>query len=251
MRVLNHLREEDKATGPEAPAWTDWYHHQQVLEAKPDSRAAFTAALRRRFVDHGEWKALWIYLMGLLYRSEASLDSMREVCRPLRNSTVTPWFWKVLGRRKRDQTIRAAALEESLTILEQSLASSAMPLAAIHEDALRKAAVPFIESETEHNALAVALISAHCQRGDELVQAVNRWFHLLEVPDASPGWFTLFTSQRLRPDARMADRGQRLRLVDDAIHHLFFSEPARANATLGKSGVRPRECGPFTPGAET
>ena len=230
MRVLNYMRVTYNATGPATPAWTDWSHHRQALEAKPDRRAEHTAALRRRFVNHGEWNPLWAYLMGLLYQSEASLDSMREVCRPLRNGAVTSSVWNVRGRRKRNRARRTAALEESLKSVEQALASPAAPLGAIHEDALRKAAVPYVESGTGRDALALALITAHCQRGDDVRQAVDRWFHLLDAPDPSPGWFSL---PRLRSNAGQMDRGRRLHLVEGAISQLFVDATSRDRVTLG------------------
>ena len=230
MRVLNYMRVVYNATGPATPAWTDWSHHRQALEAKPDRRADLTAALRLRFVNHGEWKPLWAYLMALLYRSEASLDSMREVCRPLRNGAVTSSVWNVLGRRKRNRARRTAALEESLKSVEQALASPAAPLGAIHEDALRKAAVPYVESGTGRDALALALITAHCQRGDDVRQAVDRWFHLLDAPDPSPGWFSL---PRLRSNAGQMDRGRRFHLVEGAISQLFVDATSRDRVTLG------------------
>ena len=230
MRVLNYMRVNYNATGPATPAWTDWSHHRQALEAKPDRRADLTAALRRRFVNHGEWKPLWAYLMALLYRSEASLDSMREVCRPLRNGAVTSSVWNVLGRRKRNRARRTAALEESLKSVERALASPAAPLGAVHEDALWKAAVPYVESGTRRDALALALITAHCQRGDDVRQAVDRWFHLLDAPDPSPGWFSL---PRLRSNAGQMDRGRRLHLVEGAISQLFVDATSRDRVTLG------------------
>ena len=229
MRVLNYMRVNYNATGPAMPTWTDWSHHRQALEAKPDRRAEHTAALRRRFVNRGEWKPLWAYLMELLYRSEASLDSMREACRPLRNGAVTSSVWNIL-RRRRSRARRTAALEESLKSVEQALASSATPLGSIHEDALWKAAAPYLERGVERDALAVALITAHCQRGDNVEQAVDRWFHLLDAPDPSPGWFSL---PRLRSSAGQMDRGQRLHLVEGAISQLFADTTSRDRVTLG------------------
>ena len=227
MRVLNRMRVVDEADGPAAPAGADWSHHLQAIEAKPDRRTELTAALRQRFVDHGEWKPLWTYLMGLLYRGEASLDSIRDACRPLRNSAAGPRFWNLLARWKRNRSRRMTALEESLGSVEQALASSVTPLSAIHEEALREAAIPYIESGAEQDALAVALISAHCQRGDDVGQAVDRWFELLDAPDPSQGWFKL---PKLRSGDWSSDRSRRLQMVEGAISQLFSDSMPRRSA---------------------
>lgn len=230
MRVVEHLRAVERAAGSESPVWTDWSHHRQTLESRPDRRMKVTAELRQAFVDRGEWKSLWTYLMGLLYRSEASAESIREVCRPLRNSASSSTIRSLLRMRKRERAGRAEALEESLRKLEQALASPTRPPGRVGEDQLREAARAYVESGTELDALAVALITAHCQRGGDVTQAVDRWFHLLEAPDAPP---RRFWSPGRRSPAATADAGQRLRLVEDAISLLPGEAMPRYRVTVG------------------
>lgn len=229
-RVVDHLRAVESATGSAAPAWTDWSHHRQALDSKPDRRMELTAGLRQAFVYRGEWKPLWTYLMGLLYRSEASAESIREVCRPLRNSASQSTIWNLLGVRKWERAGRAEALEESLKKLELALASLSPPLSLIGEDQLREAARAYLEDGTEVDALAVALITAHCQRGEDVTQAVDKWFHLLEVPDAPPRWFW---SPGRRSPAATTDGGQRLRLVEDAISQMSAGAFPSDRVTVG------------------
>lgn len=230
MRVLNHERVVENSAIPDAPAWMDWTHHQQELEYKPDRRTDNASALGQRFVDHGDWKPLWQYLMGLLLQGEASLESMRQVCRPLRNGAATSWAWKFLSKTGRNRTKRAAALEQALARVQEALASAGTPLSTIDEGAIRDASIPYIEKGVDHDALAVALIAAHRQRGDDLERAVDHWFQLLDAPDPSPG---LFRWQRLRLKARRENEGHRRSLVERAISQLFGEGPPFDHATLG------------------
>ncbi len=230
MRVVEHLRAVERAAGSETPVWTDWSHHWQTLESRPDRRMEVTAELRQAFVDRGEWKLLWTYLMGLLHRSEASTESIREVCRPLRNSASSSTIRSLLRLRKWARAGRAEALEESLGRLEKALATVERPLGRVGEDQLRVAARAYVESGTELDALAVALIMAHCQRGGDVTQAVDRWFHLLESPDAPP---RRFWQPVRRSPAATADAGQRLRLVEDAISQLPGEAMRRDRVTVG------------------
>ncbi len=230
MRVLNHERDVENAAVPDTPAWMGRTHHQQELENKPDRRTDNAAALGQRFVDHGDWKPLWQYLMGLLFQGDASLESMRQVCRPLRNGAATSWVWKILSRTGRNRTKRTVALEQALGSVQEALASAGTPLTVIDENAIREAAIPYIERGADHDALAVALIAAHRQKGDDLQRAVDQWFQLLNSPDPSPG---LFRWQRLRLKARQENEGHRRSLVERAISQLFGEGPPLGHATLG------------------
>ncbi len=230
MRVLNHERVVQNAAVPDTPAWMDRTHHQQELENKPDRRTDNAAALGERFVDHGDWKPLWQYLMGLLLQGEVSLESMRQVCRPLRNGAATSWAWKIFSRTGRSRTNRASALEQALGSVQEALASAGTPLSAIDEDAIREAAIPYMERGADHDALAVALIAAQRQRGDDLQRAVDQWFQLLNVPDPSPG---LVGRLRSRLKAKQGNEGNRRSLVERAISQLFGEGPTFDHATLG------------------
>ena len=226
LNVVNRLRLVANAPENTQPAWTDWSHHRQVLESKADPRAELTDALRQRFVDHGDWKQLLAYLLGLLYRSEASLDTMLAVCRSLRHAAVKTPPWNIL-RRSDARLKRTVALEYSLDIVDGALASSTPRLERVHEDDIRKAAASFIDRETDPEALAVTLIVAHCQRGDDLEVTVDRWFSLVAASARVPGWFTRPWG---RSNARLRGTLHRLDLVNGAIASLYGdatpSEPA-------------------------
>ena len=226
LNVVNRLRLVANAPENTQPAWTDWSHHRQVLESKADPRSELTDALRQRFVDHGDWKQLLAYLLGLLYRSETSLDTMLAVCRSLRHAAVKTPPWNIL-RRSDARLKRTVALEYSLDIVDGALASSSPQLERVHEDDIRKAAASFIDRETDPEALAVTLIVAHCQRGDDLEVTVDRWFSLVAASARVPGWFTRPWG---RSNARLRGTLHRLDLVNGAIASLYGdatpSEPA-------------------------
>ena len=216
MNVVNMLRLVAKTPEAAEPAWTDWSHHRQVLESKADPRSELAGALRQRFVDNGDWKPLLAYLLGLLYRSGASLNAMVAVCRSLRRGAVAPPVWNIRSRSGR-RLKRIAALELSLDTVEWALASPGPSLGRVQGDDIRKAAASFIDRGTDPEALAVTLIVAHCQRGDDLEDAVDRWFSLVDASDPVPEWLTRPwgpSSARLRATLR------RLYLVNSAIASL-------------------------------
>lgn len=217
MNVVNRMRV--VANTPEAaePGWADWSHHRQVLESKADPRAALTDVMRQRFVDRGDWRPLWVYLLELLYRSEASLDAMVAVCRSLRRGAVTPLAWNILGRNRRAST-RTAALEHALDTAGWALASSTPQLEPVSEEDARRAGALYIDRRTDPEPLAVALIVAHCQRGDDPQEAVDRWFSLLDTPDPFLEWLTRRWG---RSDTRVGTPLRRQGLVNEAIASLF------------------------------
>ncbi len=101
-------------------------------------------------------------------------------------------------------------------------------------------AASFIDRGTDPEALAVTLIVAHCQRGDDLEDAVDRWFSLVDASDPVPEWLTRPwgpSSTRLRATLR------RLYLVNSAIASLCgdatHSELAPSIAQPRATGSRP------------
>ncbi len=217
MNVVNRLRVVAGAREAPGPGWADWSHHRQVLESKADPRAALTDAMRRRFVDHGDWRPLWVYLLGLLYRSDVSADAMAAVCRSLRRGAVTPLAWNVLGRKRRTAA-RTAALEHALDAAGWALASSAPQLERMRQDDVRRAGASYVQRGTDPEPLAVALIVAHCQRGDRPEEAVDRWFSLLDTADPFLEWLTRWRS---RSNTRVGAALRRQDLVDEAVASIF------------------------------
>ena len=224
MSVVNRLRV--VAGPPEAaqPGWADWQHHRQALDRKVDPRAALPDAMRRRFLDVGDWRPLWVYLLALLYRSGTSMDAMVAVCRSLRRGGVTPLAWTILGRGRRESA-RTAALERALDTAGRALAESAPQLERLSEDDVRRLGAPYVDRGADPEPLAVALIVAHCQRGADPDEAVDRWFSLLDTPAPFLERFTL-------PWGRSAGRPrtapERLDLVNGAIASLFGDAPQQS-----------------------
>ncbi|MCY4583392.1 MAG: hypothetical protein OXE50_11440 [Chloroflexi bacterium] len=237
MNVVNKLRLVANAPQAADPAWAEWAHHRQVLESKPDPRAELTDELRQRFVYRGDWKPLWVYLFALLYRNGAPLDAMLAVCRSLRSAAAAPRAWDIFNRSRRSSN-RTAAIEHSLDTVGWGLASASSQIESIHEDHIREAAAPFLDRGTDPERLAVALIVAHCQRGDDVERAVDRWFSLLDTPDPARQWFVRpWDRSKTRPRTML----ERFDLVNDAVASLF-GEVTRSEVEYpeGSSGEHKR-----------
>ena len=217
MSVVNRLRVVAAPPATAEPGWADWRHHLEAAESRADPRAALTDSMRRRYLDLGEWRPLWVYLVALLYRSGTSLDAMVAVCRSLRRGAVTPLAWTLLGRGRR-VSARTAALGHALDATGRALADPTPQLERLDADDVRKLGAPYVEGGTDPESLAVALIVAHCQRGDAPDEAVDRWFALLDTPALLPRWLPLpWGRQRAGPRTAQGRR----RLVDEAIASLF------------------------------
>lgn len=225
MNVLNRLRLVAGAPEAAGPAWTDWSHHQQVLESKPDPRAELTDALRQRFVDRGDWKPLWAYLFGLLYRGGASVDAMLAVCRSLRSGAAAPPVWRALRSGTREK--RTAALEYSLDTAGWALAAPVPGIERLDENDVRRAAESFIDRGTDPEPLAVALMIARCQGGGSPEDAVDRWFSLLATPaPRSLAW--PWRRSNTGPNTAL----RRIDLVNDAVASLYGSAARPGPASL-------------------
>ena len=224
MNALNRLRLVAGAPETAGPAWTDWAHHRQVLESKPDPRAELTDALRRRFVDRGDWKPLWAYLFGLLYRGGASRDAVLAVCRSLRSGAAAPPVWRSFRGGTREK--RTIALEYSLDTAGWALAAPAPGLERLDENSIRSSGASFIDRGTDPEPLAVALMIAHCQGGGSPEDAVDRWFALLDAP--VPRWLAW---PWRRSNAGSNTALLRIDFVDGAVASLFGS--AMTNKEVG------------------
>ncbi|MYF64874.1 MAG: hypothetical protein F4185_02690 [Chloroflexi bacterium] len=77
----------------------------------------------------------------------------------------------------------------------------------------------------------MALIVAHCQRGDDPQEAVDRWFSLLDTPDPFLEWLTRRWG---RSDTRVGTPLRRQGLVNEAIASLFEdATPPEAGRSRG------------------
>ena len=226
--VVDLLRRDTAVPEAQEPDPGQWTRHHQVLESKDDPRSALSSAMRRRFVDYGEWKPLWSYLMALLYRNGVSLEEMRAALRPIRASAVSSAAMRFLDRSNLRRMGRVAALEETLRRADSALASGQPPPPSIKEADLRAAAAPFVETGADAERLVIALIVGHCGEGLDVQSAIDRWLHLLDIPERESGWFLLPWT---RANARTRERGERVRLVDNTAATLF-NPAARASANL-------------------
>ena len=229
-----------KVDAPEtpSPSWAKWLHHEQVLNTKVDPRSEFMSRLQYGFVQHGDWKPLWTYLIGLLYRNQAPLGAVRAMGRPLRTSVFSRGHRLSLGEQRRARAKRSAAFLESLEAAERALATPSRSLSRVDEQALRQAAVPYVESGTEPEALTAALLAAHSQKGDDLEAMTDHWFPLVNTPEPSTRWFH---PPWVRSRIRTKNKGIRLKMVDEAVSY-FFTEtsergPVSAGATASGPGV--------------
>ena len=216
--VMGLLRRD--AVEPEAAeqGWSGWTHHEQTLESKDDPRTALAANMRQRFVDLGEWKPLWAYIMGLLYHGGASQERMCDVCRPLRASAVTASALRFLQRSNLRRLARTVALASALRRTDNALADRHEQARPMVEEDIRAAAEPFINTGAGVERLAIALTVAYCQQGVDIESAVERWFPLLDTPDPASVRFPLPWVSRA---ARLRDRHERVLLVDRAAAMIF------------------------------
>ena len=216
--VMDLLRRDPDAPGAREPVWSEWSHHQQTLESKEDPRAALTSDMRREFIEYGEWKPLWSYLMGLLYRNGASREWMRAVCRPLRTSAVSSQSLAFLRRSNLRKLGRLSALAEALRRVDGALAAPEATERPVTEEELRGAAAQYVDTGVGIERLAIALIVAQGQRGRDLQAAIDQWFPLLDAPDPAAGRISLPWAGS---GARLRDRRERMRHLTNASAEVF------------------------------
>ena len=242
MFLMDLLRRDAGAPEAREAESSEWSYHHQTLESKEDPRSALTAAMRQQFVDYGEWKPLWSYIMGLLYHNGASQEWMRAVCRPLRAGAVSSSRLPFLKRSNLRRLGRASALAEALRRTDSVLSTAPEPMPPVTDEDVRRAGMQFVETGADVERLAVALIVAHCQQGRDLQSAIDLWFPLLDAPDPSSGRFTLPWSGS---GARLRHRHERVWLVDGAAAMVFggvsgrpdIPDPADLMAVAGASGA--------------
>ena len=227
----NRARASVVVTGGAPPDWTNWSHHQQVFQTKADPRTESTSSYFRQFVEQGEWRPLWKYLFGLLYRSHAPIDMMIPICRTLRSASFSSPFWNtVTVTRNRLKSIREAALVESLNNAKRALDASPQRMPPVDKDTLRQTSGEFIDNGTAREVLALTLVWAYWQKRADLDQALELWFPLIGLQDPTPKWSDL---PGTRSRIRLWNQRRRRKLVASAISHLFgnWSHSSLAVAT--------------------
>ena len=230
LRIGNLIRRDADAPNDPPPAWPRWSHHRQVLQVKVDPRSELMSRLQDRFIQSGDWKPLWTYLVGLLYRSEAPLGAVRAVGRPLRTSASSTRPWTLPGLQQRAKARRMTALVESMKAAEQALATPSRPLPPLDEETVRRAAAPYVETGADPEILAAILIAAHLQKGDDLEVVADRWFPLVNAPEPSPQWFH---PPWARAQMMTRDKSARLHTVDEAVDYFFGNTSQRVAFSPG------------------
>lgn len=214
----NRARYSVAALGGSLPMWANWSHHQQVLQTKADPRARSALSIYQRYVDEGELRPLWKYLLGLLFRSQAPLSQTISIGGALHKGLASsPLLNSLPITRNRRNTIRKAALDEALVDAKAALAEASEEMNPVDEDELEKIASPFIENGSNREVVALTLVSAYWQKGADLDQALELWFPLMNLEGRKPKWLD---SPGARNRIRRWNQRRRRNLVEGAISHL-------------------------------
>ena len=199
--------------------WTGWARHEQSIEAVPDRQVESILSRNRRFIDAGDWRPIWAYLLELMLRNEAPLEAVQTAFGPLRLLSLESANRRLWNRRPgRTRESREAVLEATLKAVEVILSLDSVPLGEIDEDDLRRTGEPFVRGGTAPDSLAAAAVAAYWQRGASLSQALQLWFPLAAFLEASPSWSD---SRGTRRGLELDSLERRRKLVDGMISHLF------------------------------
>ena len=219
LRIRRQVGEGSTVGEVRQDVWMDWSHHRQEFETKADPRSELMSSLRSRFVDRGDWRPLWSYLLGLMLRSEASVESISEACRPLRGSSRLDYRgWSLVSSRFRGSARREAAMAESLTLVQEALSGPAQTYQRIDERTLLLSGAPYVEGDDGPETLAVMLMLAEWQQGEELDEAVQAWLHLIG-PSALP--IQRWAPSRMRAQVTARTRARRRATVENAARRVF------------------------------
>ncbi len=212
-RLRPYLESADASDG----AARQWGRHQQSLENRPDSRGDLLAKYQQTYVESGQWADLWMYLMGLLYRNNALLESAHAVTLPLRNTGRPDQRLRSQRRTGKVKRQREVALAQCLQSLEDCISDSRRPHPEPNEETLEELSEAYIESGVAPETIAAAVIDSYVRNGADLNRAVTLWFPIVSPVDRPPRWFDfpwVAHGQRVRAQAR------RRHLVEGAIAHL-------------------------------
>ena len=218
-QLRNRINRKVASAMTQPAVWTGWARHEQSIEAIPDRQVESILSRHRRFIDAGDWRPIWAYLLELMLRNAAPLEAVQTAFGPLRLPSLDSANRRLWNRRPgRTRESREAVLEATLKNVEVILSLDSIPLGEIDEDDLRRTGEPFVLGGTAPDSLAATAVAAYWQRGASLSQALQLWFPLAAFLDASPSWFD---SRDARRRLELDSLGRRRRLVEGMISHLF------------------------------
>ena len=209
------------STTNEPEPWTNWVRHGQTVKVLPDARFESMLGSQRAFVESGNWRPIWAYLLGLMYRNGVRPQDAHPAFAPLREYSAASGRGRFFGRLLLTRGRRERALLETQQVARKALSDPSDYLDTVDEAAIKSAGEDFAERDRPPNALAVALAAAYWQNGAGLSRAIDLWFPLIALTDSGPRWFH---GRRAREEVRRRNRDRRQGIVDSAIAHLFGEE---------------------------
>ena len=216
--ISNSVRRDADAPHSPQSQWPGWYHHEQLLETKIDPRSELVARFQHRYIEYGDWKPIWTYLVGLLYRNQAPLEAVQAVARPLRISSSLSGHLLLPSEHRRVRSRRMNALAVSLRSAEQALAAPLAPMSPVDVEVLKNASARYVESGEEPEALAAAIMAAQYHAGENAEAVAERWFPLVSEPVPAGRWFhPPWVRSRIRDEGKK----RRLEVVGEALNSMF------------------------------
>ena len=218
-QLRNRVNKKVESAMTRPAVWAGWARHEQSIEAKPDRQVEAILSRHRRFIDAGDWRPIWAYLLELMLRNEAPLEAVQTAFGPLRLVSLESANRRLWTRRPgRIKESREVVLGATLRKVEAILSLDSTPLGEIDEDDLRRTGEPFVRGGAAPDPLVATAVAAYWQRGASLSKALQLWFPLMAFQDASPSWTDTRATRR---GLELENLERRKRLVDGAISHLF------------------------------
>ena len=228
--VRTRSRIKGELTNAAAPVaeWPNWSRHVQTTEEKRDPRMDWLLGYQRSFVDTGQSRGVWGYLLALMLRNQVPLGPITQVLQPLRSCFLAsnrfdPWP----GKPRRLKRRRERALMDAFGLAATALAHPLRGPEEVDETRSREVGERFVERGADPTELAVVLATAYWRNGADLDKAIDLWFPLMSLVDrprvnllkrVARGEYRLLNFRRRY---RVWDREQRMIIVDGAASHLF------------------------------
>ena len=229
-RMGRTMRTELAPSNTQTPSWVNWSRHVANTGQRQDPRLVSLLMPMRHFIDTGEWRYVWRYLLALMLRNQASLESVSAVFEPMRSYHMEVAKQSAL-RRPGDKAVlrrREEVLVETLAEADAALSEPGVPTAPLDEETLREAAKSFVDDGACPERVAVLLVDAYWRSGAEIDAASSLWFPLLTMDfrDDPPSLGTFRTlidrvTGRFGKRKRQWNYARRAAMIDGAVCHLF------------------------------